>query len=362
MIHSDISNFRIQNQFIQNPEFLSAKDLVYSMGAMQAQDLSMVKWAVGQRLQAATEKAIDNAYNKGEVIRTHLMRPTWHLVSAEDVYWLLELTAPRIKPLLKARNIQLELTEDIFSRCYRIIEKELDNGMALTREKLIQLFENEKIKTDENRFSHLMMRAELDGLICSGPLHNGKLTYTLLPDRVPVKKQLSKEEALYELARRYFFSHGPATLQDFVWWSGLSVSDARKALETNKSNLMSEIVLSQTYWFGNSISHSKLNSVDVYLLPAFDELLISYRDRTALITSENNKKAISNNGIFRPIVVVNGEVCGIWRRTSQKNQTIIEVNLFQAQNKQIVEHIENEANRYSLFIDKPVQLIVNNPI
>ncbi len=362
MTHSDISNFRIQNQFIQNPEFLSAKDLVYSMGAMQAQDLSMVKWAVGQRLQVATEKAIDNAYNKGEVIRTHLMRPTWHLVSAEDVYWLLELTAPRIKPLLKARNIQLELTEDIFSRCYRIIEKELDNGMALTREKLVQLFEKEKIKTDENRFSHLMMRAELDGLICSGPLHNGKLTYTLLPYRVPAKKLLSKEEALHELARRYFFSHGPATLQDFVWWSGLSVSDARKALEINKSNLMSEIVLSQTYWFGNSISHSKLNSVDVYLLPAFDELLISYRDRTALITSENNKKAISNNGIFRPIVVVNGEVCGIWRRTSQKNQTIIEVNLFQMQNKQIVEHIENEANRYSLFIDKPVQLIVNNPI
>jgi hypothetical protein len=332
------------------------------MGVMQAQDLSMVKWAVGQRLQASTEKTFENAYNNGEIIRTHLMRPTWHLVSAEDVYWLLELTAPRLKSGLKARNTQLELTEDIFSKSCQIIERELDGGMALTREKLARVFEKEKIKTDENRFSHLMMRAELDGLVCSGPPHNNKLTYALLSDRVPVKKQLSKEEALHELAKRYFFSHGPATLQDFVWWSGLSVSDARKALEMNKPNLISEVVQSETYWFVNSISYLKFNSVNVYLLPAFDELLISYRDRTALITDENNKKAISSNGIFRPIVVIGGKVCGIWRRISQKNQTLIEVNLFLRQNRQIVELIEVEANRYGLFINKPVQLIVNNPV
>lgn len=361
MIYSDISNLRIQNQHILNPLSLSAKELVTSMGAMQAQDLTMAKWAIGLRVQDSTEKKIETAYNNGEIIRTHLMRPTWHFVSSDDIYWLLELTAPRIKPLLKTRNVHLELTEDIFSRCFRILERELVGGNVLTRDELVRLLAEENIKTDENRLSHLMLRAELDGLICSGPLQNNKLTYALLSDRVPVKKMLPKNEALCELAKRYFVSHGPATLQDFVWWSGLSISDAKKSLEANRSNLVAETFDSDTYWCGNSVSLPESNQ-SVHLLPAFDELLISYRDRKAIISDLDNKKAISNNGIFRPIVVINGKVCGIWRRISQKNQTLIDVNLFQMQNKQTVEAIESEANRYGLFINKPMQLIINNQV
>jgi len=360
MRYSDISNLRIENQHIIKSEFSIAKDLVSSMGAMQAQDLAMAKWAVGLRLQHSTEKTIEIAYNNGEIIRTHLMRPTWHFVSPEDIYWLLELTAPRIKPTLKARNKQLELTDEIFSKCYRILEKELTNGISLTREELAQLFLLEDIKTDENRFSHLMIKAELDGLVCSGPLKNKKSTYASLPERVPIKKLLSKDESLYELAKRYFVSHGPATLQDFVWWSGLPVSDARKALEMNKSGLDFEIIESETYWFGNS-GLLKRSIPEVHLLPAFDELLISYRDRKAIINAPDNKKAISSNGIFRPIIVVDGMVCGIWRRLTQKSLTIIEANLFEPQNKRIVECIENEASLFGTFIGRPIQLIVNNP-
>jgi hypothetical protein len=198
---SDISCLRARNQHIVKTEFSSAKDLVSSMGAMQAQDLAMAKWAVGLRLQHSTDRTVENAFNNGEIIRTHLMRPTWHFVSADDIYWLLELTAPQIMPVLKSRNIQLELTEQIFSKCYKIIEKELINNISMTRDELSQIFEKESIKTDENRFSHLMIRAELDGLICSGPLKNNKLTYVLLPDRVPNKKILTKDESLRELAK-----------------------------------------------------------------------------------------------------------------------------------------------------------------
>lgn len=359
MKNTDISNIRIQNQHIEQSFSLSAKDLVHSMGAIQAQDLIMAKWAIGLRLQNATEKTIEDAYNKGEIIRTHLMRPTWHFVSPDDIYWMLELTAPRIKTILKTNNRILELTEIIYSKCNRLLEDALLNGENLTREELVLLFEENHIKTNDNRLSHIMMNAELDGLVCSGPLRNKKLTYSLIEERVPTKKLLTKEESLCELARRYITSHGPVTVQDFVWWSGLSVTYARKAFEMNKSDFFSMTIDFREYWFKDNNSQIK-NSPGVHLLPAFDELLISYKDRSAIINESHNAKAISSNGIFRPIVIIDNQVGGIWRRTTQKSHTTIEVNLFKPENRQIIECIENEANRYSLFIERPVQLIMNN--
>lgn len=359
MNRTEISAYRIQKQQLVASIFSSPRDLVANMGAMQAQDFSMVKWAVGQRLQQATEKSIEAAYNAGHIIRTHLMRPTWHLVSANDIYWLLELTAPRIKTQSTSRHLQLELSDTVLSTCYNILERELNNHISLTREELAQIFESAGIRTNDNRLSHILMSAELESLICSGPLIKNKITYALLSDRVPVKKTLSKEESLHELAKRYFGSHGPATLQDFVWWSGLSVSDARKGLEMNKANLLCETFESETYWFSDSAA-SEQPIPEVLLLPAFDELLISYRDRSAIITDTDNKKAISDNGIFRPIVVVNGEVRGIWRRLTQRSKTLVEVSLFQPQSKQVLQNIEHEARKFSEFIEKPTQLIIKD--
>jgi hypothetical protein len=358
MTLTEISKLRTRNQHITGMKFASAKDLVGSLGAMQAQDFAMAKWAVGLRLHNANEQSVENAYNNGEILRTHLMRPTWHLVSPDDIYWILELTAPRIKPQMKSRNVQLELTNEIFSKCNQIIEKELTTHTFLSREGLVQVFEKEKIRTDDNRLSHILMIAELDGLICSGPLKNNKLTYSLLSQRVPVKIQFTKDESLAELAKRYFTSHGPATLQDFVWWSGLSVSDSRKALEMNKPILNSEVISEETYWFTASLQSIETDP-EVQLLPAFDELLISYRNRAAVITDADNKKAISSNGIFRPIIVVDGQTIGIWRRLTNKKYMLIEASLFQPQNKKIIYSIENEANRYSSFIEKPIQFTIN---
>jgi hypothetical protein len=358
MTFSEIPTLRTRNQHITNSKFTTVKELVSEMGAMQAQDLAMAKWAAGLRVQNATEKSIESAYNNGEIIRTHLMRPTWHLVSSDDIYWLLELTAPRIKPQLKSRNNHLELTEDVYRNCNDILERALSTTLFLSREDLVQFFEKEGIRTSDNRLSHILMNAELDGIICSGPLKNNKLTYSLLSQRVPVKKLRSKDEALAELAKRYFSSHGPATLQDFAWWSGLSVSDSRKALEMNKETLNSERISHETYWFSNSLQDSEKEHI-VRLLPAFDELLISYRDRSAIITDTDNKKAISSNGIFRPIIVVDGQTIGIWRRLTTKNHTLIEASLFKVQDKHIIDSIENEANRYSAFIGKPIRFTIN---
>jgi hypothetical protein len=357
MTLSNFSLLRIHNQEIENQRFISPQELVAHMGAMQAQDYLMAKWAVGLRLQQATDSTIVDAYNSGKIIRTHLMRPTWHFVSSNDVYWLLELTAPQIKKLSKSRNKQLELDENLFRKSNAILEKNLANCVSLTRENLTQLYLNANIRTDDNRLSHLLMQAELDGLICNGEIKGNKLTYALLEEKVPVKKLLSRDESLAELANRYFTSHAPATMRDFIWWSGLSVTDARKAMEMNKPSFISETFDDETYWFIDTLYENCCN-LSVYLLPAFDELLIGYRNRTAIINENLNKKAISENGIFRPIIVVNGQVVGIWKRATQKTKVVIEVNLFSSVNVEIKTGIEQEVRKQALFMEKEMQLVL----
>lgn len=359
MTLTDISNIRLLNQQIATTKFTTVKDIVGWMVAMQAQDYSMVKWAIGTRLPNFTIVQVDEAIDRGEIIRTHLLRPTWHFVSADDIYWLLELTAPRIRASLKLRHQGLELTESLIAKSNALIQGALLDGNHLTREELVAILQNAKIATDENRASHIFMCAELDGIICSGATKNKKQTYALLSERVPKSENLTREESLKRIASRYFVSRGPATLQDFVWWSGLSAGDARNALEMVKSNLISEKIGSETYWFTNSLSVPKNDNNSTYLLPAFDEFLISYKDRNASLPLANLKKAVSNNGIFWPIIVVNGQVMGLWKRTIKKEKVIVETDLFQPQNKSIRNLIEKEVIAFGDFLGKKAEVSYN---
>jgi len=356
MTLSDLSSLRIQNQEIQSQQFSVAKHLVAHMGAMQAQDFLMARWAVGLRLQEPGDASILEAYNKGEIIRTHLMRPTWHFVSCDDVYWMLELTAPQIKTLCKSRDRQLELDESIYNRSNALLEKTLGGGVNLNREELALLYQEANIRTNENRLSHLLMRAELEGIICNGAIKQNKLTYALLSEKVPVRKLLSREESLFELATRYFTSHAPATVRDFIWWSGLSVSDAKKAVEMIKSDFVYVTIDETTYLFRNDQPNiSQSNSL--YLLPAFDELLIGYTNRSATICSTHHPIAISNNGLFRPIIVENGRVTGVWKRITLKTKVIIEVTYFSGVTETIKAALEQEIKKQALFLGKAVELL-----
>lgn len=352
MTLEDISNLRIINQKIVATKFQTSKELVSWMGAMQAQDYAMAKLAVGLRLLHATDKKIESAFNQGEIIRTHIMRPTWHFVAAEDIYWLLELTASKIKSSLKSRHRDLEITPDLLSRSNDIIEKALSERVFLSREELATEFGKADINVSNNRLSHLMFNAELEGLICSGPVRGKKQTYALLEARVPRTKMLTRDESLAELAKRYFTSHCPATLQDFVWWSGLSVNDARQALESVKPDFISETIGSDTYWLTNSFSTSNGDNGSVHLLPAFDEFLISYRDRSASLSLIHNRKAVSDNGIFRPVIVINGQVSGLWKRTTKKDKVIIETDFFQTQDSQMQAKIEKVVLSLESFFGK----------
>ncbi len=353
---SSIAYYRLYSQQLAATKIHSPKEMVAWMGAMQAQDYQMAKWAIGVRLPDSTDKEIEAAIDKGQIIRTHLLRPTWHLVSADDIYWMLELTAPHIKPAMNSNNRLLELNESIFSKCNKIIEKSLAGGNHLTRDELMAILNKAKISTESYRSIHIMFHAELDAIVCNGVRKGKNNTYALLSERVPKKKTVPREEALAMLAKRYFSSHGPATLKDFTWWSGLRVKDARNALEMVKSNFISEKIGEDNYWLTHSFSVSKNNASSVYSLPAFDEFLISYKDRSASFPLGNHRKAFTSNGIFRPVIVIDGHVTGVWKRTIKKDTVLIETCLFQTYTKSVKRLIEKEAEKYGKFIGKKAEV------
>jgi hypothetical protein len=356
MLLSDIANIRLSSQHINAPKFQTAKELVEWMGAMQAQDYNMAKWAIGVRLSGSTDKTIQSAIDKGEIIRTHVLRPTWHFVAPADIYWMLELSAPRIKAAMRSRNKQLGLTQKIFTKSNSIIEKALADNKHLTRDELMKMLEKAKIRTDEYRSGHLMLEAELEGIVCSGAINGIKQTYALLEERIPKPKAISKEEALARLAEKYFLSRCPATLQDFIWWSGLSPENARKALEIIKSKLIAEPIGSQTFWLPCSFVLPKMDIESAYLLPAYDEFTISYKDRSASLFLKDQKKSISFNGIFKPTIAINGKITGIWKRAIKNDKVIIETQFFsnkdQGGKKSQKNLIKNSAARLGNFLDK----------
>jgi hypothetical protein len=293
---------RLASQHIARRSFTRVHELVGFMGAVQAQDYPMARWAIGTRLSHVTDKGVERALAKGEIVRAHLLRPTWHIVAARDVRWLLALTAPNIRSSMGKRHRDLELAAPVISRCNRALEKALASAGAMTREEIARLLERNGIATSEdNRLAHILMLAELDGVVCSGPPRANKPTYALLDERVPAKKTVQREDGLAELARRYFTSRGPASLRDFQWWSGLRVGDARLALALARGSLDSETANSETHWFSSSVCGDWGRDRDVHLLPAYDELLISYRDRSASLGSPHHARTISSNVGFQKV-------------------------------------------------------------
>jgi hypothetical protein len=245
----------------------------------------------------------------------------------------------------------------VFKECNSIIQKALRNDNHLTRKELLNEINKAKISTDNNRGSHILMNSELDGIICSGRIKERQITYALLDERIPKTKAIDKEEALAKLAARYFESHCPATLQDFIWWSGLSVTDAKLGLELIKSNFISKKINTGEYWFRDSFSFSKKQKESIFLLPAFDELLISYKDRSAAIIFEHQKKAFSNNGIFWPVIIADGIAVGTWKREIKKDKIIIETSFFDQQNIN-PESIQKEADKLGYFLNFKPEIIL----
>jgi hypothetical protein len=309
---------RLHNQKLSSTGFKRAADVVRWFGAVQAQDYHAAKWALALRMNKATNALVQDAFDRGEILRTHLLRPTWHFVTPEDIRWLLQLTAPRIDLRCAAVYRTYELDPPLLKRSNRAITNALKNGKQLTRAELREVLRRTGINADDTiRFTYIMLRAELDGIVCSGPRRGNQFTYALLEERVPPHSELTGDEALAELTRRYFASHGPATLADFVWWSGLSTNDARRGIALLDRDIQTIQLGPTVYWTSNSAPKPSLGT-EAHMLPAYDEYNVAYKDRQ-LVFDRDSVSKITNAGALGPTVIIDGRIIGTWKATIAAN-------------------------------------------
>src|SRR5262245_16568260 len=357
MTSSDIARLRLHNQHIAGATFEQPGAVVAWLGAVQAQDYLGALWAVGLRMRNAVEADIERALADGTIIRTWPMRGTLHFVAAADIRWMLELLTPRIVAGSAQRlHRQAGLDEATFTRSKELFSRALQGGKRLTRNAMYKVLEADGISTADYRGLHILGRLAQDGLICFGPREGKQQTFALLDEWAPRRPPMARDEALAELASRYFTSRGPATLQDFAWWSGLTMADARAGLEMAKPRLEQEVINGQTFWLASSMSATKYTPQTAHLLPAYDEYTVAYKDRSAVLDQAYTKQVNSGNGIIYPTIVVEGQVVGTWKRTLKKDTVIITPSPFVKLEHDETLALAEASNRYGKFLDASVVL------
>ncbi len=349
---------RLAGQRLVGEPFRDAAETVRWFGAVQAQDFAGAKWAIGQRTKDATDERVEAAFNAGKILRTHVLRPTWHFVTPEDLRWMVTLTAPRVKAAMAFNDRAHGLTEKIFSRSQALMTAALQGGKFLTRDELAEILARGKVRASGVALAHLMMRAELELVVCSGPRRGKQFTYALVDERAPAAREPSRAESLVEMARRYFASHGPATLQDFAWWSGLTLADAKAAARDAK--LAEEKIGGRSLWSVEPIAAAKARGPAVHLLPNYDEFVVGLRDKTDVCTAEIEAKfgrAANGTGwLLGNVIVVDGMIAGEWRRTLGNKHVRVDVRPMRRLSATEAAGLRRAAEGFGKFLDVPVDV------
>jgi hypothetical protein len=347
----DIPTLRLFNQHLSQAGLVRPEQVVSWLGAVQAQDYAAAKWAVGLRLQDGLDDTVEQAFAEGRILRTHMLRPTWHFVMPEDIRWILELTSPRVQSRNAPWYRRLELDKAIFKRSEAAMAKALRGGKHLTRAELAGVLKKAGISGVELRFTYLLMHAELEGLICSGARRGKQFTHALLEERAPAAKSMQPDEALAELAHRYFTGHGPAALRDFTWWSSLAMADAKRGMEMVASEFASAQVDGQSYWFREPQGPAKRASLDAWLLPNFDEYIVGYTERGAVFDPLHDEGLIPRNSMLsHHTIVLDGQVVGTWKRSLGKDSVVVELSPFEPLARAESMAVKRAAARYAAFL------------
>ncbi len=355
MTPADLGLQRLAQQRLIGQRFATPEEVVGWLGAVQSQEYLGAIWSLGMRMDGdVTDDVIERAFTEGTILRTHVMRPTWHFVTPADIRWLLELTAPRIRATIAYYDRQHGLDDALYARCDEIIARALEGGKHLTRAELGKALVEAGIVVEGQRLAHVIFHAELDAIVCSGPRRGKQFTYALLAERAPTAKTLPRDEALAELTRRYFTSHGPATARDFAWGSGLTMADVRAGLKMVGSDLSHEEIAGQTYWFPASLSPVAESSEVAFLLPTYDELLVGYTGFGAALTGGRGN---GERTAFSATIVIGGRVVGNWRRTIVKGAVVVEVATFAPLAASEREAIFAAASRFGAFLGMSVECV-----
>lgn len=340
------------------------EDILKRLGAMQAQDYPAALWAIGLRCKPLTRSDVEAAVVERKIARTWLMRGTLHFAPASDMAWMLKLFSPRLIRTAEARDRHLGLSDGTVKKTRSLFRRALGGGKSLTRSEMYQVMEKGGVPSSGNLGYHMLYRAAWDGLICFGP-HSGKEpTFVLAEGWLPRQPPLSREEALGEIVARYFTGHGPATIRDFAWWSGLTVSDAKLGMERAAQMLKEEVVDGAVYYMPKRGTWKSVSGRSVHLLPAFDEYLLGYADRTAVMGSGGTKErarratatVVHSNGVFLPILVVEGTVAGVWKRSSTRAGLAITLSPFRKLSAEQTAEVTGQVERYGRFFGTPAVL------
>jgi hypothetical protein len=353
----DIVDTRLRNQRLTGDPLATPVDVVRWLGAVQAQEYGDSKWALALRTRRTSDDEIERAFTAGTILRTHVLRPTWHFVTPADIRWMLALTGPRINRAMASYHRRLELDAAVFRKSEKAIARALRGGTQLTRQELKTALQRAGVNADGvQRLAFLTIQAETDAVMCSGGRRGNQFTYALLDDRAPATGTLSHDAALAELTRRYFTGHGPAQLHDFAWWSGLTVADARAGLEMTARELTSETLDGRTYWSAEKTVRALARPQRAHLLGLYDEYLIAYKDRSAARALSRSARTVAWDPFNAPVVVAGRVVAG-WKKKVTGKRVAATVTPLASLVPSDKRAVEDAAARYAAFVGLDLELV-----
>lgn len=342
---------RLHNQLLAGKNTKQPHEIVAHMGAMQSQNFDLARWAIGVRSQDLTLQKVEKEIHNGKIIRTHILRPTWHFIAAGDYHWMIALSGPRIKPAFEGYCKMVGAEANTIRKHFSVVEKVLA-GKHLTRQEITEHLNGNGIKADASLTGLIMSMAEIEGWVCSGKPKGNKQTYAFTEERIPQKSSpISKEESSDRLARRFFTSHGPATPEDFIWWSGLRISEAKQAIEGLKDEFICETCNGRSFWLKRDTANPPAIEEAALLLSPFDEFVVSYKDRSELIPPHHYGKVMTKNGLFSPTVMHHGEIVGSWKKTVKKRQVEAELSFFEKTGKKYRDLFTGASARVKKFYE-----------
>lgn len=345
----DLPGARLRRQRLVGDGFPAVAQAVTAQLAVQAQDYLGMLWGLGQRVQGATEASVEHAFAERSIVRGWPLRGTLHVVAAADHRWLLELLAPRVLERSRRRlKDEFDLDDRVMERARAICERVLDGGRALAREALYAAFDDARIPTAGSRGLHLVWWLAHAGVLCFGTRIGKQHSFVLLDDWLPPAPSRPRDDALAELARRYFASRGPASVRDFAWWSGLAAAEAAAAHEAVRGALERIDIDGRAYWhLPTRDDVIPARPARVHLLPAYDEYTVAYHDRSAFLDAAHAERA--GNGIFKPALLLDGRIAGSWKRTLAKTTVAIEPDWFDPPSAAAIKAFDAAAARYATF-------------
>jgi hypothetical protein len=345
---------RLQAVRLSGPALPGPIEVVRWLGAVQSQDYGPAKWSVAQRTTGVDDAGMDQLFNSGALLRTHVLRPTWHFVLPDDIRGLLALTGPRVHALAAYYYRQLELDDAVFRQTDELLRQALRDRHFLTRRELHAVFAEAGIVANNLRLGYILMHAELEGLICSGPLRGHQHTYGLLDERAAAPPARSTEEELSELTRRYFTSHGPASAKDFHWWSSLTLAQIKRGLELGAGGLERETIDGVTYWFGASLPPVPEPDPTVHLLQGYDEYVIGYFETKYVLDIAGKARARPvGPGQYNLVLLLDTQVAGGWKRTVQRDAVRIDAALNRHFGAAELALLQRSADRFAQFVGRP---------